>query len=182
MSEINETESRVTEAPESGSEKHKNSRSGELWKFGVFAAIMLGAVLVVALLRPVIFSRIVPAVLGEGLPATPAGGEHDVFLPMNQSGAEEAATPETIEGNSEATAVPQAAEEEGEMEAEPTAGATAVPPQTHTVQPGETLTAIAKEYGVTVQALIDANQIATPNRITAGTELIIPDSSVESTE
>lgn len=169
MSEVNETESRVADAPESGPdepEKKNDSRAGELWKFGVFAAIMLGAVLVVALLRPVIFGRIVPAVLGEGLAAE---DEHEVFLPVNQS-EEATATPE-------ATAVPEATEEEEEeMEAEPMAEATAtaVPPQTHTVQPGETLTAIAKEYGVTVQALVDANQITTPNRIKAGTELIIP--------
>mgnify|MGYP001770945209 CR=1 FL=1 len=44
----------------------------------------------------------------------------------------------------------------------------------HVVQPGETLFAIAKRYGTTVEALVQANQIADPSLIFAGQRLIIP--------
>src|SRR5687767_4998443 len=46
--------------------------------------------------------------------------------------------------------------------------------QTHTVQYGETLTSIAVRYGVSVDALVAANRLASPNLIVAGQVLIIP--------
>jgi N-acetylmuramoyl-L-alanine amidase len=42
------------------------------------------------------------------------------------------------------------------------------------VQRGQTLTAIARRYGVSVAALAAANGIADPNRILAGSRLVIP--------
>lgn len=45
---------------------------------------------------------------------------------------------------------------------------------THTVQAGETLFRIAQQYGVTLDALAVANQIANPGLIHAGQLLIIP--------
>jgi len=42
------------------------------------------------------------------------------------------------------------------------------------VQPGETLSQIAKQYGVSVDALMAANGIADPHLIKIGQELIIP--------
>ena len=44
----------------------------------------------------------------------------------------------------------------------------------YVVQPGDTLTTIALEFGVSVEDLIQANQITDPNAISAGTELVIP--------
>lgn len=44
----------------------------------------------------------------------------------------------------------------------------------HTVARGETLTAIARRYGVTVAAIASANGIKDPNRIAAGQQLTIP--------
>ena len=44
----------------------------------------------------------------------------------------------------------------------------------HTVQPGEGIYAIARQYGVTAQAIIDANNLANPNLIHPGDQLIIP--------
>ena len=44
----------------------------------------------------------------------------------------------------------------------------------HTIQRGETLSQIAKKYGVTVQALVDANGLSNPNHIVVGQKLIIP--------
>ncbi len=65
-------------------------------------------------------------------------------------------------------------------------GATAVPVLTpvppsgevivHVVQPGETLSSIAYRYGVTVQAIIDANGITNPDQIYQGQKLNVPTS------
>ncbi len=45
---------------------------------------------------------------------------------------------------------------------------------TYTVKKGDNLTKIAKQYGVTVQDLVDANDIANPNLIYVDQELTIP--------
>jgi LysM repeat protein len=47
-------------------------------------------------------------------------------------------------------------------------------PTIHTVAPGETLTAIARRYGVTVAAIVEANDLANPNSISVGQKLTIP--------
>ncbi|MFC1468127.1 LysM peptidoglycan-binding domain-containing protein [Verrucomicrobiota bacterium] len=44
----------------------------------------------------------------------------------------------------------------------------------HVVQPGETLSAIAKAYGVGTKAIISANKIKNPNRLSVGQKLFIP--------
>ncbi len=49
-----------------------------------------------------------------------------------------------------------------------------VPGQKYVVQPGDTLAAIAEEFGVTVQELIDANRLDNPDVLRVGQELIIP--------
>jgi len=45
----------------------------------------------------------------------------------------------------------------------------------HVVQKGETLAMIAKEYGITVAAIVDVNGIPNPNEIKVGQILIIPE-------
>jgi LysM repeat protein len=58
---------------------------------------------------------------------------------------------------------------------EPAPTATPTPAtSTHTVQRGETLSAIARRYGVTVQALVWTNNIANPSLIVPGQVLVIP--------
>jgi LysM repeat protein len=64
----------------------------------------------------------------------------------------------------------------------PTATRTPTIPPTPTpvfyvVQPGDTLVAIAAKYGVTVQAIMDANGITDPKIVRVGARLIIPGSS-----
>jgi LysM repeat protein len=47
-------------------------------------------------------------------------------------------------------------------------------PTIHIVSWGENLTGIARRYGTTIQAIVQANQLANPNRIYAGQRLVIP--------
>ncbi|MGH2401109.1 MAG: LysM peptidoglycan-binding domain-containing protein [Candidatus Limnocylindria bacterium] len=47
----------------------------------------------------------------------------------------------------------------------------------HTVKPGQNLTSIARGYGVTIAAIVEANAITNPSRIYAGQRLIIPGSA-----
>jgi LysM repeat protein len=54
------------------------------------------------------------------------------------------------------------------------AATTAAAPRSHTVQPGENLTWIARRYGVTISAIASANAIADASRIYAGQRLLIP--------
>lgn len=44
----------------------------------------------------------------------------------------------------------------------------------HTVAPGEVLSAIAAQYGVTVEAIVAANNLEDPNRLEVGQVLLIP--------
>jgi LysM repeat protein len=46
--------------------------------------------------------------------------------------------------------------------------------RTHTVAPGETLSAIAAKYGTSVKAIVDANGITNPNHVRVGSRLTIP--------
>ncbi len=48
------------------------------------------------------------------------------------------------------------------------------PPPRHTVQPGETLADIARQYGSTIEAMLAANQLAGPEAIDAGQTLVAP--------
>ena len=50
--------------------------------------------------------------------------------------------------------------------------------QTYTVQQGDTLSYIAGQFGVTVEALVAANGLANPDAIQAGQKVIIPSGGV----
>lgn len=52
----------------------------------------------------------------------------------------------------------------------------------HEVAPGEGLLEIAREYDMDIRAIMRANNIANPNGIVAGQELIIPDTLIPSSE
>lgn len=164
------------------------SRRGEVMKFAILAIIMLGTILVVALLRPYIFNTLIPAVMGEGQPAAPLvsdEAEAETIKPENEE-MEATAVPtestetETIteeESNEDSSTEEEAAGSEDVISEpeQPEDFPTAVPARTHTVQAGETLTSIAQQYGVTVQAIVAANEITNPDRVTVGTTLIIPE-------
>ncbi|WP_420641174.1 LysM peptidoglycan-binding domain-containing protein [Candidatus Leptofilum sp.] len=158
----------------------ENERQSELIKFALLAVVLLGAALIIGLLRPYIFGKVIPAILGEAQPAATiinTEAEAETLKPEveeeNEAAAGEAETVEEAESDAE-----EANEDDAEASEDPVNPEdfpTAVPAQTHTVQPGETLTAIARHYGVTVQAIVEANQISNPDRVTAGTKLTIPE-------
>ncbi|MBP7999674.1 MAG: LysM peptidoglycan-binding domain-containing protein [Chloroflexi bacterium] len=155
-------------------ENQTNSKSyNDLVKFGVLLLIFAVVILVVSMVRPLIFGRIVPAVMGSGqVPVTSEQTDPTVPTPPTESlpassypAPESAVTTTTIPFNTGTiteTVPPEI----------PTLVVTT--PITHTLQPGENLTTIAQQYGVTVQAIIQANNLPNPDRIQAGTVLIIP--------
>ena len=59
-------------------------------------------------------------------------------------------------------------------EAPPAPGAGGGGSATHTVAPGQALSTIAAQYGTSVSALVDANELADPDRIVAGQRLRVP--------
>lgn len=77
----------------------------------------------------------------------------------------------------EPTATPTAAATTPEPEPTPMVTATPEPTeaaQVHVVVSGETLGAIASRYGVTVEAIVEANGLTDPDRLAIGDELEIP--------
>lgn len=76
------------------------------------------------------------------------------------------------------TATPPAVDAQGDDTATNGAGdesSTATPTiQTYEIQQGDTLVEIAERFGVTVEALVQANAITNPNRIQPGEALVIP--------
>jgi LysM repeat protein len=75
-----------------------------------------------------------------------------------------------------AAADPSPAEREAVPVASPAPAASpeATPSTVHVVQRGDTLSAIAATYGVTVGLLIQANQLANPDRLEIGQMLVVP--------
>ena len=68
----------------------------------------------------------------------------------------------------------QAAENVNSVNSATAANAEATEPKTYVIQRGDTLSRIAKRYGVTVEKIVVANNIKNPNRIYAGQTIKIP--------
>nr|WP_290668639.1 LysM peptidoglycan-binding domain-containing protein [Ardenticatena sp.] len=80
----------------------------------------------------------------------------------------------------EPTPTPEvAASEEGATETPASETAPAGGPRVHIVQEGEWLYAIARQYGVSPDAIIAANNLQPPYSVYPGQELIIPDEAPE---
>lgn len=145
-------------------------RRGEMLKFLLLLLALVGTVLLIALLRPLIFERIVPSVLGLNQPAeepapvvvpslspSPADGEETlppIMTPTPPPESEPAGGADAISGETGSEAAPTA--------------------QIYEVQRGDTMAAIAERFGVSLQTLIQVNNIANPNRIQPGDRLTIP--------
>jgi len=172
--EVEDPQPQINDEDVTANEVEDTTR-GEWFKFGIVAVVLLFTVLIIALLRPLIFGKIVPAVLGENQPAAPlvsSPTEAETIKPDSE--AEDAVVEEEVAEPEESAESPTDGVEEVTEPEQPADFPTAVPAQNHTVQVGETLTAIAKQYSTTVQAIVEANNIPNPNRVNAGTELIIP--------
>lgn len=50
-------------------------------------------------------------------------------------------------------------------------------PKTYVVQPGESLFTIAMKFNLSAPALVELNKIKDPDRVSAGTELLLPPSN-----
>ncbi|MCP4426160.1 MAG: LysM peptidoglycan-binding domain-containing protein [Chloroflexi bacterium] len=153
-------------------EQVESRLSREWTKFVILAAILIGAILVVVLIRPFIFNHVVPAVMGEGQSSTSVPTETEPPSPESPAEEVEPAPPTEEEPAPAETdeSMPGEEKEEGEV------SATAVPDalRTHIIQPGETLYQIARSYNVAVDAIVAANKLPNPSHIEAGQPLIIP--------
>jgi LysM repeat protein len=143
----------------------QESSTGEVVKFGAVIGVLIATILIVALLRPLIFGRIVPAVMGSHLPQPTRPAQPVIIIPIEPTAT---AIPTVVVPlpSEEATPAPPSPVEE--------TPATPAPTITHTVQRNENLITIAAQYGITVEALVKANNIPNPDRIEAGTVLTIP--------
>jgi LysM repeat protein len=142
----------------------KSNNLSEFIKFGILAVILLGTPLVIWFLNPIIFGQIVPAVLGSDLPPSLPGDQiiqpstaetPNVVLPTD---------PQTGIGG-EATPTPLPPQE------------TPANPAFHIVRSGDTLNSIARQYGLTVDDIAAANNLADLNQIFSGQVLILPPQS-----
>lgn len=145
--------------------RHTNNSTpttqGEWTKFGILAIILIGTVLVIALIRPLVFGKIVPAFLHDFLNPLPT-----LIVP----------TPNVF-----STATPF-------TETQPTLtmpAEVATPPlpplpsptmvlRIHVVQQGDVLVKSAQQYGVTVEAIVTLNNLTNPHQLQIGQQLLIP--------
>lgn len=144
-------------------EEHERlHQRGELAKFAVLVVVLLFSVLMIAALRPLIFDGIVPALLGwdrQPAPLSPAASPS----PTVETPTDEAIQPVIM------TATPPANGPATANTPAPTATQ-----RTYEVQSGDALAEIATRFGVSVEAIVEANGITNPNLIQAGDVLLIP--------
>lgn len=157
-------------------ESSARQRRMEYIKFGILAAILLITILVIALTKPLIFGRIVPAVMNgdSSITVTDETSPPDITSPVqdNPEGTDTAVPGEDNTQNLPIISVPgdEGAGTGGEGEA----AATAVPAQIYVVQQGDTLNSIARQFNTSVDAIVAANNIQNPDALQVGTTLTIP--------
>lgn len=147
---------------------------GDVIKFLSFVLVIVVVLLVIAAARPLIFEEVVPALMGWGEAGETDGVDEELPGVPESTPGQPAAEPE-------ATAVPQETTVPGgssapvEESRTPESAATATTtPQIYQVQAGDNLTRIANRFGVSVEAIVQANNLANPNRIAPGDLLLIP--------
>lgn len=136
------------------------SRRGAIWNAIRSRGREIALVVVLLLINYLIFSRLGLMVLGSRQPTpTPTRTPKPTFTPFNLV----VATPT--------------------LPPEPTATAEPTPPPSptpgiHVVQPGETLSEIARMYGTTANAIVEANDLGDADTLREGQLLVIPLSPV----
>lgn len=180
-----------------------NKGTFEWLKLIIFVgAILLISYLAISVISPILFRDYVPDIMGLDqtsgvtepiVPSEAEAGPSDSTDQEGQEGIEgiegiEGAVEETVEEMTEETsdqavietepeAVPLPAEENQPAKTDSEAQTEIEPETTHTthiVQRGETLTSIAAAYGITVQELLDINELVNPNFLYAGQEINVP--------
>lgn len=171
-------------APEPQKEASFHEHRNQWIFFGILVGILIGTVLVIALLRPLIFDRIVPAVMGDF--NTPVPATVDETVPTENQPAPEDTVP--VEENNEATEssaegsnevfIPAAASGEDTADTTSVEETVAEEPQpepvTHTVQVGDNLTKISAQYDVPVAEIMAVNSLTNADYISVGQVLVIP--------
>jgi LysM repeat protein len=115
-------------------------------------------------------------------PVTPTTAKSDLASPEMTPTAQDIAAitlspseiPPTATAQPAATATPTPRLPTATPTPRPPTSTPTVEPVVHTVEDGETLSRIAQNYGVTVEAIMEANGLTDPDRIIAGQTLIIP--------
>lgn len=163
-------------------------------KFGVLVAVLFGAVFIVWASRPLIFGQIVPAVMSANPPTTAVVNEPNEPIEDAPPTTSESETGTETEGATEqpplvieeevTITVDVVTEGEGEAEGdapEATTDETETSPEApevrtipYTVEQGDSLFAIGRRYGVSVDQILAVNNIPNPNNIQPGTEIQIP--------
>lgn len=126
-------------------------------RIGAVTALVLIAAVCLGCARQ---SRPTPAAHGSAVSATPRG---------TSDSASPTAEPESTNGPSGAAGLQNV----GSL------ASPAPPPQVYTVQAGDTLSAIARRFGIDLQALIAANSLADPNNLRVGQQLNLPATHIE---
>lgn len=135
-------------------QQNSEDNQSEYLKFVGVLALFLAIIFCAAILIPPLFSNAIPAALG---------------LDTNS-----ADSPEAVPPQSNSTEELQTEEEPSDTgpESQPQLGPESL--TVHTVQEGETLTQIATNYNITLEALAAANNIINPQQVATGSVLIIP--------
>ncbi len=155
---------------------HEHQPRNEWRKFGILAVILIGTIFVIALLRPLIFGHIVPAVIGNGLDAPPPVPVQVDSTPTEEPDSngvtttDEPVVEEVEEGDGETAVTPP--EETTPSDEEPSTDEDGN--IIYVVQPGDNLLAIAREYNVSSDDIMALNNLRNPNLLRAGDELRIP--------
>ncbi|MBW3603754.1 MAG: LysM peptidoglycan-binding domain-containing protein [Actinobacteria bacterium] len=90
-------------------------------------------------------------------------------------GGGDESTPESSAAPSEEASAPAVAESSEASEPQDSGGGDgAGEEQTYVVESGDTLSAIAQRFDTTVEAIVEANDIADPDAIDIGDEFLIP--------
>lgn len=112
------------------------------------------------------------------------GGSNDE--PSVRSSSTATRTPSSSEETPDGSSTGEATDTETPDDGSPTPGSTRTRTptetatrgaggQTYTVKPGDTLSGIAAQFGVTIDAILEANDLTDPNTVVVGQELIIPE-------
>ena len=168
-------------------EHQPSSARGEWIKFGIFVAVLVITMVVIAAVNPLIANYIVPTVMGKNQPAItepiaqPAPAEEAPTAPEATTDSTNGESPAPAGEVEEMGEVEQVEAPEAPSETETNPEETAAEPTptrtiSYTVKAGDTLYDIARAHGSTIEAIVAATEgLNRPNDvIKPGMVLTIP--------